>query len=102
MPRRRNKGEERDVAVRRIDTLLERARIEAMAARGDLADRYAVLGVAIAQKYQTGLSRAQKAQVCRACHAFLLPGKTSRIRVTAGRVATTCLKCGHVARRPIR
>lgn len=101
MPRRRNKGEERDVAVRRIDVLLARARAEALAGRGELADRYAHIGLAIAEKYQTGRTPAQKTQVCRGCTAFLVPGRTSRTRIAAGRVITTCLRCHHVARRPI-
>ncbi|MFO1533176.1 MAG: ribonuclease P protein component 4 [Thermoplasmatota archaeon] len=101
MARRRDKGEERDLAVRRIDILLARARSEALARRSDLADRYARLSLAIAQKYQTGLERRHKAQVCRSCGAFLVPGRTSRTRITSGRVTTTCLGCGNVARRPL-
>ena len=102
MARRRNKGMERDIAVQRIDALLERARSEALGHRGDLADRYASLSLALAQKYQTGFERRHKAQVCRACIAYLVPGRTSRTRISAGRVVTTCLRCGHVSRRPLQ
>lgn len=98
---RRDKGEERDIAVRRIDTLLALARLEALAKRGDLADRYAHLSLQVAQKYQTGLLRRQKAQVCRACATFLVPGRSARTRLAAGNVVTTCLRCGNIVRRPL-
>lgn len=100
MARRRNKSEERDVASSRIARLLARARAEAAAGRGARADRYAGLSLRIAQKYQTGLGRPDKAQLCRACGAYRT-STTSRTRLRAGRVVTTCLRCGAVARRPL-
>lgn len=100
MARRRNKSQERDVAEARIDRLLLRARAEAAAGRGELADRYAGLSLRIAQKYQTGLRRQDKAQVCRACGAYRTAA-TSRARLRAGRLVVTCLRCGAVARRPL-
>ncbi|MEK6976732.1 MAG: ribonuclease P [Candidatus Thermoplasmatota archaeon] len=100
MARRRNKSEERDVAQARIGRLLALGRAELLADRAGLADRYAGLGLRVAQKYQTGLTRAQKAQVCRKCGAFR-SSATSRTRLRGGRVAITCLRCGAVARRPL-
>lgn len=105
MARRRDKGEERAVAERRIRTLLARARAEHLAARraggaSALPDRYAALSLRLAQRYQTGLPRDAKAAVCKACGTFRT-ATTSRTRLTGGRVATTCLRCGHVARRPL-
>ena len=100
MARRRNKSEERDVAQARIGRLLALGRAELLGGRPELADRYAGLGSRVAQKYQTGLTRSQKAQVCRKCGAFR-SGATSRTRVRGGRIATTCLRCGAVARRPL-
>lgn len=98
--RRRNKSEERDVAQARVGRLLALGRAELLAGRADLADRYAGLGLRVAQRYQTGLAPSHKAQVCRKCGA-LRCAATSRTRVRAGRLAVTCLRCGHVARRPL-
>lgn len=101
---RRHKGEERDIAVRRIDTLLALARAQTLASRGGeagLADRYALLASRIATKYQSGMARRQKVQVCRGCHAYLGGAGAVRVRVHAGRIVTTCLKCGQVRRRPL-
>jgi RNase P subunit RPR2 len=101
MAKRRDKGEERAVAERRISTLLARARAEHLAdAASPLPDRYAALSLRIAQRYQTGLPREAKAQVCRACGAYRT-ATTSRTRLTGGRLSVTCLRCGAVARRPI-
>jgi RNase P subunit RPR2 len=100
MARRRNKSEERDTASRRIDQLLAAARAETLAGRGDLALRYGALSLRIAQKYQSGLTAPQKAALCRKCGAPR-SAATSRTRLSAGRIAVTCLACGHVARRPL-
>lgn len=98
--RRRNKSEEREVASRRIDQLLDAARTEALAGRADLAHRYGALSLRIAQKYQSGLTAPQKAALCRKCGAPRTAA-TSRTRLAGGRLAVTCLACGHVARRPL-
>jgi RNase P subunit RPR2 len=101
MAKRRDKGEERAVAERRIAILLARARAEHLAdAASPLPDRYAALVLRLAQRYQTGLPREAKAQVCRACGAYRT-ASTSRARLTGGRLSLTCLRCGAVARRPI-
>lgn len=102
MARRRNKSEERLVAAARITKLLALARSEALCGRTELADRYGALCLRIAEKYQSGLEPASKAQICRKCGAFRLAGKTSRVRITAGRIVTTCLRCRDVRRRPVR
>jgi RNase P subunit RPR2 len=101
MARRRDKGEERAVAERRIAALLARARAEHLADAGSpLPDRYSGLVLRLAQRYQTGLPGEAKAQLCRACGAYRT-GATSRTRLTGGRLSVTCLRCGAVARRPI-
>lgn len=101
MAKRRDKGEERQLAERRIRTLLSLARSEHLADRASaLPDRYAALSLRVAQKYQTGLPRDAKSQLCRACGAYRTPS-TSRTRLSGGRIAVTCLRCGAVARRPL-
>ena len=101
MAKRRDKGEERAVAERRIRTLLSRARAEHLAdGASALPHRYAALSLRVAQRYQTGLPADAKAQVCRACGTFRTSA-TSRTRLSGGRLATTCLRCGAVARRPL-
>lgn len=101
MAKRRDKGEERATAQRRIRTLLSRARAEHLADPASaLPDRYVTLSLRVAQKYQSGLPAEAKAQVCRACGTYRTSA-TSRTRFSGGRLATTCLRCGAVARRPL-
>jgi RNase P subunit RPR2 len=100
MARRRNKSEERGVASRRIDALLRAANAETLAGRRDLAHRYGMLSLRVAQKYQSGLTPSQKVQLCRKC-GTPRSAATSRTRLHAGRLVTTCLSCGAVARRPL-
>lgn len=100
MPKRRDKGEERAIAVRRLDLLLAAARAERAGGRPELADRYGVLALAVAQKYQTGLEPRHKQQLCRKCGA-VAGAETRRVRVVAGRIVTTCLRCGAVRRQPL-
>lgn len=101
MARRRDKDLERRIALSRIERLLGLARRESQGPDADLADRYAELALRIARRYQITLQAPQKAQVCRACHAYRVPGRTSRARIQNGRVVTTCVQCGDVRRRPL-
>ena len=101
MARRRNKGEERHIAAARVATLFDRARTEALGPDADLADRHAALARRIAMRYRLRLRRDQKAQVCRKCDAYRSPAN-SRSRVHRGRLVTTCLRCGHIHRRPLK
>ena len=100
MARRRNKSEERDVAQARMGRLLALGRAELLAGNAALADRYAALTLRVAQKYQTGLTAATKSTLCRKCGAYR-SSSTSRTRLRAGRLATTCLRCGNIVRRPL-
>jgi RNase P subunit RPR2 len=101
MAKRRDKEAERATAERRMRTLLARARAEHLADRASpLPDRYAALTLRLAQRYQTGLPREAKTQVCRACGAYRTPS-SSRTRLGGRRITTTCLRCGAVARRPL-
>jgi RNase P subunit RPR2 len=94
MAKRRNKSEERDVAVSRIDALLRSARVDP--AR---AGRLGALALGVARKHQTGLTPAQKSQVCRKC-ARVRTSATSRVRIRAGRIVTSCT-CNFIHRRPL-
>lgn len=100
MARRRNKGEEKQIARARVHRLLAQARVEALGPDADLADRYATLARRVAMRYQLTLYPDQKTQVCK-CGAYRRPAHT-RVRITRGRITTTCTACGHVRRRPLQ
>lgn len=98
--RHRRKGEERQIARRRIEHLFELAHRRTLAGDDKLADRAVGLARRIAMRYQTGLLRGERDRLCRSCHAYLAPGTSARVRAHGGMVRTTCLTCGHVQRRP--
>lgn len=95
---RRDKAEERSIARARIARLFQLADTAALAGRLDRATRYATLARRVGTKHVVRLGRDQRRRVCRKCSAYLLPGRTARVRVRAGKVAQTCLACGAVRR----
>lgn len=95
MPRR-NKTAERALALHRIRKLVALA--------GDSQEerrrRYVQLARRIAMRYQVSLPTDLRRRICRSCDELLVPGRTARVRVSQGRVAVTCLRCGSVRRFP--
>jgi ribonuclease P protein subunit RPR2 len=97
---RRNKGAEKSIAHERVDRLVALAEEALRAGDAPRAHRYAELAWRLKLTYQLRGS-AIEGRACRACHAFLQPGATCRVRLTEGKLSVTCLTCGHVRRRPI-
>ena len=58
------------------------------------------LAAKIGMRYNVRLPRDLKRRYCRKCHAFLVPGKNCRVRISRGKVTTTCGVCGDVRRIP--
>ena len=54
--------------------------------------------LAIGKKHGKRPSRDVKKMICRSCKKSLLPGQTSRIRVSSKVIFRTCLRCGRVSR----
>lgn len=102
MPRRRDKQAERSLARARIRHLLELARRRLREGETALALRTTALARRIAMRYQTGLRRDEREQVCRACGALRVPGRTARIRLRGGKKSITCLACGTTERQGYR
>lgn len=96
---RRNKGEERAVALERIDRLVVLAEAASRAGNAARADRYAELAWRIKTTYQARRT-AIDGRVCRSCHAFAT-GATRRVRLQGGHRSVTCLRCGVVRRMPL-
>ncbi|QOJ78192.1 ribonuclease P [Infirmifilum lucidum] len=100
----RRRDEIKDLALQRISRLLELAS-KVYKVEPGLADRYGELALAIARKAQIKYPDFLKARVCRRCGAFLVPGKSVRVRVkNRGKmkyISVTCLKCGYTRRYPL-
>ena len=100
MAQRRRKGTERKIALERIDILFHLAEREGLKGNLTRANRYASLAAKIGMRYNVRLPREFRRRYCRKCHAFLVPGRTCRVRVSRGKVTTTCGVCGDVRRIP--
>lgn len=95
---RRDKAEERRIARARIARLFELAEEQALGGRIDRAARYVQLARRVGMRYVVPLGRAQRRRFCRHCGAFLLPGRTARVRAREGKMSITCLACGGIRR----
>lgn len=69
-----------------------------------LAQKQAALAKKIAMRHRVRLPYSIRQLFCKRCKAFIVPGRTSRVRVGragAKAVRLTCAKCGHTYRRII-
>ncbi|MBE0517074.1 MAG: ribonuclease P [Methanophagales archaeon] len=98
----RRKRRSEDIAVQRIERLFERAEAEARGDRDLRSDRYVQLARTIGMRYRLRIPRTLKIQLCKGCYALLIPGKTARVRLREEYIATTCLRCGMIMRRPYK
>jgi ribonuclease P protein subunit RPR2 len=95
------KDDYKAIARERIERLFELAE-KAFEKRPELADRYVKLAWKIATRYNIRLPATLKRKFCRKCLSFWKPGASCRVRVRSGCVVVTCLRCGHVARQPLK
>jgi len=86
-----------NLAMQRVRTLIEEADT-IFERRPELSDRYAEMARRISMKNKLRLPPEIKRRICKGCEAFLVPGKTSRIRTNRGNVVIYCMRCKKVTR----
>ena len=94
----------RKIVEERISILFKAAE-EAFHTDPDRSQYYVDMARRIAMRSRVHIPPQLRGRVCSKCKAYLMPGSTSRTRIRKRRephVATTCLKCGHVHRVPLR
>ncbi|RZN39059.1 MAG: ribonuclease P [Methanophagales archaeon ANME-1-THS] len=98
------KGKRRreDIAVQRIERLFELAQAAEKEDQDQRSKRYIQLARTIGMRYRVRIPRQLKMQLCKGCYALLIPGKTARVRLRGEYIATTCLRCGMIMRRPYK
>ena len=99
MPRskaRAKPGWVKALAHKRIEKLLSLA-VEEHPRNKARSNRYAQLAKQTATKYEIKLPHAYKKRICPQCGAFLVPGRTLKVRTTAKTRETLyiCNECGH-------
>ena len=93
------KPQAKEIARERIDILVKCALKEQDEA---LAARQARLAKQIAMRYRVRLPYVARQLYCKKCKAFIVPGRSSRVRIgraKARALRITCLKCGHTYRK---
>ena len=92
----REKEKQESIAAERIVRLMALAGSEANAGNLEQANALVARARALSSRTKTRIPKELKNAFCRHCHAFLIPGRTSRTRINAKqkRVETTCLGCG--------
>lgn len=93
------KQQAKEIARERIDILVKSALKEKDEA---LAARQAYQAKKIAMRFRVRLPYGARQLFCKKCKAFIVPGRSARVRV--GRTKTravriTCLRCGHTYRK---
>ena len=97
--RRRRKRRAVTVPVDRIERLHELAREAARDGDTGLARRYVRRARRVAERNRLPLPDRFQRFSCDACDAYLVPGRTARVRTRSGHVVVTCV-CGEHARYP--
>jgi len=85
------------IASKRIETLFEQAE-----KRPSFAKRYVSLARKMASRHKVRIPQKWKSRFCKACSAFLIPGRNAVIRMRSGIQVITCLECKTVKRRPVK
>lgn len=93
-----DKQQAKEVARERIELLVAGALAEGDPA---LAGRQAMLAKKIAMRHRVRLPYGIRQLFCKKCKSFIVPGRTSRVRITGNAVRITCLKCGHTYRKMV-
>jgi ribonuclease P protein subunit RPR2 len=96
------KNKRLNIAKERISMLLDMAQQRAAAGEMDLADRYAQLARKIGMRYNLPMPKGFNLRFCRKCLKYLVPGKNTRFRTSAGKLSRQCLECGGIYRMPLK
>lgn len=96
--RKKNRDEQKDIALERIEILFSLAGAAAAGKDLECADRLITQAKKIAMKYNLQTPRELRRRVCKFCGRYLLPGVTSRVRVKSAdsRVEARCLRCDKI------
>jgi ribonuclease P protein subunit RPR2 len=91
------------IAVERVQ-ILEHSILHELRICHDFAERQARLALKIVTRCKIKAPYSLRQLFCRNCKQFIIPGKTSRIRIGGSRtkaIRITCLKCMHTYRKKI-
>ena len=94
----------KQIARQRIEVLFQKAK-SVYHDDSQFSRRYVATARKIAMAAKIPLPSVYKRQVCKSCHALLVPGDNCRVRIRQKRephVVITCLGCGCKTRVPLK
>jgi ribonuclease P protein subunit RPR2 len=90
------------IAKERIQILFDLAEKE-FKKNPERSKRYIELARKIGLRYNIRLPKQLKRKFCKNCNTLLIPGLTSRVRISKGKVLSIkCLKCEKIYRYPYK
>ena len=97
---RRKPREKVEIARERIEILFSKAREEALKGNEEIARDLVREARKVAQKMNVRIPRKYSMEYCRKCNTYLIPSKTSIVRVNKFNktIDVRCLRCGYVRR----
>ena len=108
MGRRKNTGKVKkikELALERIDILMNLAEEEFNKGNYDRMKRYIELSRKIAMKVRLPFPKKWKRRICKSCNTILIFGKNAKVRTKSDKncphVAIKCLNCGNVVKIPM-
>lgn len=87
-----------NIGAERISILTELSKTALADGREDLAKRYVYLARSIGRK--TRVKMPAEFVYCKKCLMPLVPGTSCTVRLTGGKIVTTCHNCGGLKRMP--
>jgi ribonuclease P protein subunit RPR2 len=100
MKERSRTPQTKKIARERIAVLFSQAEAR-FSTQPELSSRYVDIARRIAMRQRIRIDRDLRRQFCRNCSSFLVPGTTSRVRISGGNVVVTCLTCKKKRRYPL-
>ncbi len=101
MARKNQRSDRRAIAAERMAILFDQAGVF-YHEHPDWSNRCVEHARKIAMKERVRIPAPFSRQFCRRCSRFLVPGSSSRVRISRGMVTVTCIGCGYARRYPIR
>tara|TARA_Y100000588_G_scaffold148701_1_gene162690 strand:- start:1948 stop:2286 length:339 start_codon:yes stop_codon:yes gene_type:complete len=92
--RKNDRREEAETAVEYLSRALE----SGLNSNSEISDSAARQILSIGKKHGSRPDSKVRRMICRTCRQSLVPGLTSRVRVSSKKIITTCLRCGRVSR----
>ncbi len=92
--RRTDRRESSKIAVEFLSGAFE----SGLNSNSDISDNAARQILSVGKKHGARPESRISRMICRTCRKSMVPGTTSRVRISSKTIRTTCLRCGRISR----